>query len=208
MPAQDAKLNWGPMHVNSNLIAAIEIRTDGRNILEFCAVPVNHSYERHKKLPPFHIKMRPSWAVDLKVAKLSKEVYKAEYATAILDQVDGRTQFERWCEDIIKLKANKKIMPLTFHWSNKQPVIAEWLGESFKDLVHPQVRDLASLQPFVQDRADFWGGEADIKSTEINAAFNFLHVELDRNDIPMRALAIIEAYQKLLKLWMPGYYPK
>jgi hypothetical protein len=213
MPNIDAKLNWGPIHTNSNVICAVDVRVGGEDatnsdLLEVCFLPLNHSYRPHENFVLFNPKIRPSWKVDKKLARLSNDALE-EYKQSSFDSVTARTAFEQWCEHSLKLKHNKKVLPLVWDWTSKKPFIEMWLQSSFGDLIHDSVRDMLPVLNFMNDRADFWGDEIIYKHPTFEQLVKRSEVELiDRNSLGANCKALSDVYRYLLKGYIAGYAPK
>lgn len=208
-----SKLSYGPVHVNNNVICAVDIRVGGidphqSDLLEVCFLPVNHSYKIHEHFIMFNAKIRPSWPVDAKVAKLGKEAL-ATFRVASQDAVTARSMFEKWCEYTLQLKKYKKIMPLCWDWARIEPYLRIWLGSSYEELIHDSVRDMLSVLNFVNDRSDFWGEEVPFKHPTIGQFIVRSDIDLiERNSLPANCDALIKSYYQVLRGYLPGYTPK
>ena len=191
MPVQDAKLNHGPMHTNSNRIAAIDVFGDERNIFEVTLFPINHSFRIDQTKKPCYIKMRPTWPIESWVPK--------KVADYPLDEVDGRTYLENWCTEELDLKLHKKLMLVAWDWASVKPKLQNWLGSSYHEIVHDTVRDVNSMMNFLRDRMSAWGEDLGVRHDAFTNTLKAFNVErLDKTTVGnCRALA--ELYMKMCR---------
>lgn len=204
MPLQDAKLRWGPMHANSNVICAIDIRTGGidpleSDLLEVCFLPLNHSYKPHDEFTLFNLRIRPSFPVNLKYARLNREVFKTDFLESPHDGIKSAELFEYWTERL-ELKQHKKILPLCWNWAEVKPWLKHWLGLTYDAFIHPEsVRDLSTLLNFINDREDYYGNDIPYKQPTFDQLVKRSEVKLfDRNSLTANCLAMSECYRVIL----------
>lgn len=196
MPLQDAKLNYGPMHVNGNTIVAIDIVTDGLSVLETTMYPLNHSYKADITKSPCYLKMRP--AIPLDLTKITA-TYAKQSMQHLLDAVDGRTYFENWVDRVLNLKYGKKVMFVAWDWASIKPVLQMWLGSSFDELVHETVRDVNSIMNFLRDRMDAWGEDLGVRHDKFSGTLKAFNVQRVDNTSAGNARALAELYYKMCK---------
>ena len=195
-------MNYGPIHTNSNVICAIDIRVGGidpiqSDILEVCFLPLNHSYRPHPTITPFNIRMRPSFLVDLKIAKIGRPEL-SEFEGSMFDQITGCELFERWWENI-RHQENKLIMPLVWNWTYIKPWLDNWLGSTYHHYIHDSYREMMSLLNFMNDRADFHGDEPPYKQPTLAQLFCRSDVKLiDRNSLIANCKGYSDVYRYLL----------
>lgn len=213
MSNRGQKINFGPVHNNANLTCAIDIRVGGSDpncsdLLEVAFLPLDAKYKLHTEFKPFQLKMRPSWPVDKKVAKLNATNIK-DYETSPFDQIGGQGLFTRWA-DSLELRTRKKIIPLVWDWAKVQPYLKMWLGDlTFEHYIFKNSRDLMTVINFINDRGDYWGDEIPFKILKRTNMFTRLNVQLiDENSVVANALAMIESYNLMLRGYIAGYAPK
>lgn len=200
---KDAKLRYGPMHTNLDMIVAIDIRVGTDNhemgdLLEICAMPLNHSYKPHQEFPPFHLPIKPSFQVDLKIANLSKPKFMEEFAHSAHDAIKVRELFETWW-GAIRAKPDKKIIPLVYDWPKKLPWISYWLGGSFEEIFSDTHRDIMSVMHFLNDRDDYRGDAVRYKVYGFSAMVNYSGQELlERNSLMANCKALSDVYRFML----------
>lgn len=201
MPRKDSKLRWGPEHLNHNVIVAFDIRCGGSDplladLLEVCFMPLNHSYRPHPEFLPFNMRMKPSFPVDLKRARMSRPVLD-EYLTAIAsDQVADL--LERWWAGI-REKPDKKAVLLGHDVIHKLPWISHWLGGLYLEIFHETYRDVTSLMHFLNDRADYRGDPVRYKQASWSDFCKSSNAELiDRNSLMANCKSLSDGYRWLL----------
>lgn len=212
MPANDTKLRWGPIHVNSNIICAIDIRIGGENpigsdLLEVVCIPLNHSYKMHREFKMFQVKIRPSWRVDRKLARLNEHIFR-EYEQSPHDAIGSFSLFEYWVKETLELKENKKLIPLVWDWGSVKPWIEMWCGgsETFNYYFHESVRDMLPVLNFINDRCDFWGEDVKFKHPTMYQLLERNEVSLiDKNSCPANCKALIDAHYQMLRGYIPGF---
>lgn len=205
-----SSLRYGPVHANSNVICAVDIRVGGLepdrcDLLEIAILPINHSYKVHPEFRLFHTRIRPSWPVDLKVAKLSKDKLK-EYQQSSFDSIGAFGIFEHWCRDVLQLKEHKKIMPLVWDWAKIKPYLMAWAGPTnFEDHFSEVVRDLLPVMSFVNDRTDFFGDTIQYPIPKFTQLCTRNHIEIiERNSTVANVKGLVDANYELIRGYLPG----
>lgn len=203
-------LRWGPGHCNKNVLCAIDIRVGGTDpgmsdLLELAILPVSHSYGVHQEFKLFHLKMRPSWPVDGKVAGINKEGLQ-EFMDQPFDTIGGFSMFEAWVERL-GLRRGKGLMPLCWDWAFVKPFLKMWMGEeNFNHYINPNVRDLQTVLNVVNDRYFFWHEPVPIVHPKRQTLYHRLGVELiDKNSCVAQCKGMVDAYKTLLRGYLPGY---
>lgn len=203
MPLQDAKLNYGPIHTNNNMICAVDIRVGGldptlSDLLEICVMPMNHSYRPHAEFAPFNLSIKPSFLVDLKVAKISKPVLEEQFLYSAIDAIKAAELFEHWWTQI-RVRPNKQIICLTWDWPTKKPWLKYWLDTAFEELFTESYRDLLPMLNFINDREDFFGNDIPYKVPSFSQlVFRSGLTLLSRNSLLANCKAMSDCYRYLL----------
>lgn len=123
-------------YINNNRFCVVDISTSGEipgfhDLIEICILPVLPGFVPDKTLLPYQAHVRPR-----RPRNASKPVgYLEEMRKYALDSYDVAGTFERWYEKL-NLRHNKRIFPISWNWSAKQPFVMDWLshsdlGESF-----------------------------------------------------------------------------
>lgn len=205
MPLKDAKLNFGPTHVNNNVICVFDIRTGGpdptkHDLMEISILPLNHSYKPHAKFPLFQIHIKPTYPVDLKYARVSKPEFEENYQKCPHDTIGSAELFCHWVEKL-ELHNHKKIFPMAWDWINMKPWIKEWLGpETFDLYIDNEVyRDPMSILNFINDRSDYWNEPIQYVHPTFDQLCVRSNVErFDKNSLSANCLAVSQCYRKML----------
>jgi hypothetical protein len=203
MSAKDSKLRYGPHHTNLNMIVAIDIRVGGEDVLcsdllEVCAMPLNHSYKPHPEFPPFNLPIKPSYPVDLKIAGLSRERFADEFLSSAHDAIKVGELFCTWWK-AIRPKPDKKIIPFVWDWHRVQPWLDFWLGGEYLEIFHETHRELMSVMHFLNDREDYYGNDIFYKmQTFGNVVTNSGTELLMRNNLMANCKALSDCYRSML----------
>lgn len=214
MSFKESKCRWGPEHVNSNVICAVDIRVGGTDpstcdLLEICFIPVNHSYKMHTEFNLFNVRIRPCWPVDGRVAKLNIEA-RSEFEKSSNDAHGAYTMFEYWCETTLELKNQKKILPLCYDWSYIKPFLKYWMGDDgLAHYIGDSIRDVQSMMNFANDRHAFWGDEVPypiIRESQLYSRSNIPLIE--KNSLLANCKGLIDVYGQTLRSYMPGHASK
>lgn len=203
MPNMDDKLFFGPQHVNSNVICAIDIRVGGKDpltsdLLEICLIPVNHSYKKHAHFIPFNLRAKPGFPVGREAKLNAQEV--EEWQQLPFDSVDTGDLFIDWVERL-DLPRHKQIIPLCWSWHPMIPWLTHWLGEyNFKYIFSSEYRDIQSVVNYINDKDDYCGRSIKYKIHKFRQAIKDAKVELfDKNSLMSNCMAVIDLYSVLLK---------
>jgi hypothetical protein len=201
LPRKDSKLGWGPEHLNHNVIVAFDIRCGGTDpyssdLLEVCFMPLNHSYRPHPEFLPFNMRMRPSFPVDLKVARLNRptldEYYESLTSETVVDLL------EHWWRQI-REKPDKKAVLLGHNVIYKIRWLEYWLGGSYLEIFHETYRDVTSLMHFLNDRADYRGEPVRYKQANWRDFCKSSQAQLiDNNSLMANCKSLSDGYRYLL----------
>lgn len=200
---KDAKLNYGPMHLNLDVIVAIDIRVGGHDpynsdLLEVCAMPLNHSYRPHPVFIPFHLRIRPTFPVDLKTAHLGSTVFAEEYLSSPSDGIHSAELFGHWWRGF-RARPDKKMQILCWDWPAKQKWVETWLGGDYEDFISTKYRDLLTVTQFVNDRDDYQEGTVQYPVQEFANILGYSGIELlSRNSLMSNCKAMSDLYRHFL----------
>lgn len=153
----------------------------------------------------FHARIRPSWPVDTKYAKLSKPALE-EYKKSPFDGIGAFNLFEHWIASL-GLKTHKKIMPLVWDWASIKPYLQMWAGQSnFEYYFSDVVRDLLPVMAFINDRTDFWGEPIKYPHYRLSQLAVRENIEqIERNSVLSDVKALVDTNVQLLRNYIPGY---
>jgi hypothetical protein len=197
------------VHNNSNLTCAIDIRVGGHepstsDLLEVAMIPLNHSYVMHPEFSIFQIKIRPSWKVDKKVARLNADNIE-DFEKSPFDGIESADMCARWFETL-QMRTRKKIIPLVWDWSHIKPYLQIWLGTWFEEIISDMHREVMSAVNFVNDRCDLWGEEVPVKACNFKQALCRHEIELiENNSLSANCLGLIKLNRSMLSGFIPGF---
>jgi hypothetical protein len=203
MSAKDSKLRWGPHHLNLNVICAVDVRVGGESpetsdLLEVCFMPLNHSYRPHQEFAPFNICIKPSYPVDLKTARLSKDRFQEQFLTSAFEAVKAVELLEHWWS-AIRARPNNQLVCMAWDWTRVQPWLRYWLDPIYSEIISESHRDLVSLLNFINDREDYYGEEPPYKAPTLQQLITRSNVQLiDRNSLLANCKAMSDCYRYLL----------
>lgn len=204
-------MRWGPAHLNANILCAVDIRVGGddpftSDLLEICVLPISCTYKVSPHFTLFNVKMRPNWPIDQRLAGLSDPDVK-DYKQSGVQSEAARGMFERWFTHTLQPMKHKKIMPLVWDWAAQKPWLKLWLGSSFDEIFHENVRDCMTLLNFINDRYDKWGDkDVPFKQPTFTQLLTRQEITLiERNSVLANCKALQEAYYNLLRGYIPGY---
>lgn len=203
MSAKDSKLHYGPHHLNLNVMVAIDIRVGGTDpltsdLLEICAMPLNHSYRPHPSFPPFHLPIKPSFQVDLKVANLGKARFMEEYANSAHEAIKVAELFATWWR-AIRVKPDKQIVPVIWDWPRIKPWLEFWLDGAYLEIFAETHRDIMSVMHFINDRDDYRGDPIRYVVQTFSGMVSRSNCELlERNSLMANCKALSDVYRFML----------
>jgi hypothetical protein len=181
-------------------MCAIDAKFDDLNMLEVAFIPMNHSYQIHNHFMPLHLCMRPAFPVDRKKIKTPIK----ELETRTMDMVTGSGMVEHWCKQF--LERGKKLQPVVYNWAGLHVALHQWMGLSYEECISNEPRDLKTLFNFLKDRMDFWGQSEGHLGNTLRSCLAHIGIDtFDRNSVLANAKGIIDGYQKLLKIYLPGH---
>src|SRR6185369_10971078 len=118
-----------PIHLNSNIFAAISVATTGpyigvHDIWQICILPLDSTLEAVRPLQPFYLDLKPIREKD-NDCKISNENW-AKASVSGVDRDLASTVLEQWFN---KLMAGvpKRIVPVSANWHKIGGFIYEWL---------------------------------------------------------------------------------
>jgi hypothetical protein len=203
MPMKDSKLNYGPMHLNNNILVAIDIRVGATqplmgDLLEVCFMPLNHSYRPHPEFTPFNLTMKPNFPVDLKVAGLNKPRFDEQYVVGGLDSIKVAELALDWWRRI-RAKPDKRLVPVVWDWPSKKPWLEYWLDGEYLEIFADTHRDIMSVMHFLNDRDDYHGTDIRYKVGGFTNLVKGSGLDLiDRNSLMSNCKAISDVYRYML----------
>lgn len=153
---------YSSVHLNGNLICAIDIETTGlevgvHDIIQVCVMPLGPDLNPSKQYKMFHMKLQPKRLenADIKADKVNKGLL----TDALLHGTDPDTAcdlFDEWFTRL-NLPVRKAIIPLAANWAGiDRDFLIEWLGGplNFQKYFRNDFRDVMITALFLNDQAD------------------------------------------------------
>lgn len=161
-------------HLNDNALVSVAIKITGprayfNELIEISLVVLDHKLEPDKRYLPFIINLKPSRIDNFDYEYLRIKYFQKAYSNKFyrtykkylekfvigVDQFEAVDLLNKWVNKL-KLKPNKKLMPLAYHWDIDRSFIVDWLGWHNFDLIfHEEARDLVSCGSYENDIADW-----------------------------------------------------
>ncbi len=199
---------YSAVHLNENLMCAIDIETSGlrplyHDILQLAIVPVAPNYTPSKQFPYLHLKIKP--AHPDRDDELKPGLNKALFVDCINNGMAPETAEERLREWFYKLHLppKKKIVPLGHNYANFDRLfIMDWLGGSlsYDEFFRNDSRDTLHAALFLNDLAD-WHSER-IPFPKWNLPYLCAQLGIEHpnaHDAVADCLATIEVYRRLMR---------
>lgn len=190
------------VHLNGNLLAAIDVETTGRTpgyheIIQIAIQPLDSKIEPLKGVNPFYQLIKPQHPE--RAEKKATAVHKLDIdwiMTHAMDQWKIEELLIEWWEDL-ELPVNKTLMPVAQNWQYEAGFLKAWLGvELFHQLFHAYVADTMLIQLFINNWY-YMRGEKQ-PCAEVNLGYLCKKYGIVNTD-PHDALADARAEAELLK---------
>lgn len=156
------------IHLNDNLLCAIDIRVSGQkpmhhDLVQITIMPLNSFIEPDKSKLPFHVDIIPKHPGRIVPETSLYAQFETRHHIANKHEIERITKegieawdavamFDTWMEKL-QLPRNKRIMPLSFNWSESALYIADWLGGMYnlQGIFDYRSRDLVTSGLFLND---------------------------------------------------------
>lgn len=166
-------------------------------------LPLDNKLEPRKDLPPFDIRMRPTYIdrVDFNAMRVSRQRLDEIISNGI-EQERGKELFEYWFESL-KLPLGKRIMPLGYGISLFDiPFLRDWLdGTMYEQYFHYLARDGMQICTFLNDVSDFYVEQTPFNKMKLTVVAKALDIEVfdqGAHDPLYDAWLSAQVYKKLL----------
>lgn len=148
------------IHLNSNVLCAISIKTTGPNpakheLIEICVIPLDPKLGIDKTKIPFNLYIKPDFPdrVDWDHCKIRDHDFMRICETGF-DKYEAAEMFDAWFRKL-KLPERKRIMPLAHDWASQRDYIKEWLQPTdFALKIDHRYRDTMVIGSFLNDYND------------------------------------------------------
>lgn len=153
------------LHLNGNLLAAIDVETTGfiagyHDLIQVAVLALGANLEPLKTVTPFYLNLTPKRPEN--IDRQAMQINRLDFTEIVKNSIDpdvAADMFDEWFERLdlgMAGSKHKKIMPL---WSNggfDKGFLVDWLGkEHYEHYFHFHERDTQSLALSINDRYDF-----------------------------------------------------
>ena len=193
------------VHLNGNLLAAIDIETTGsqpgyHEIIQVAVVPLNADLRPNPELRPFYHNIAPEYPE--RAEKEASVIHGLDLAELVLNSPSsGRVAdlLLEWFE-ALDLPVDKRLAPLAHNWAFEVGFGKAWLGdEMFNHIFHFHPRDGMIFALSLKDRAAFAGEPDPFGYIGLGALCKkFGIVNENPHDALCDAVAEAEVYRALL----------
>lgn len=191
-------------HLNNNVLCTVTIQTSGEDytehdIIQLCICPMDHRLyvDPDPRMRPFIINLRPRrFCFDSEYIKENKYNEIIQHGVDPFDAIDALV---KWFE-YIRLRQNKKIMPLAFNWPFVSSFLKDWLMADFDYIFDHQYRDLLSFATLLNDR-NIYNLMQSVPYPKTRLSYLASQCKIDYNknyDIMRQAIAIMKVYKHML----------
>ncbi len=201
------KVYSGLVHLNGNLMAAVDLETTGRRagfheIIQIAVVPLDSDLRPLKEVRPFYTTMKPLHPE--RQEKKSGYVHGLDINELVLHAPEpGRVQdlLIEWFERL-ELPFRKLLVPLAHNWAFESSFLKAWLGVDLTDeIFHFHPRDSMTYAISLKDKAAFAGEPVPFDNVGLGSlAARFGVVNPRSHDALCDAIAEAEVYRALLHL--------
>lgn len=197
-----AKTYKSIVHLNGNLLAAVDVETTGRTpgyheIIQIAIQPLDSRIEPIEGVNPFYQFIKPEYPE--RVEKKATAVHKLDInwlMTHAMDKWKVEELLIEWWESL-DLPMNKTLMPVAQNWQYEAGFLKAWLGvELFHQLFHAYVAD-TMLNALYINNWYYMRGEK-IPFAEVNLGYLCRKYKIINTD-PHDALADARAEAELYK---------
>lgn len=192
------------VHLNSNLLCAVDIETTGprpgyHDIWQICVLPLDHDMMPYKGLLPFYTDLKPEHPDRAE----KKYITQDQLAKAVLrgiapDRVADMLQ--SWFEKI-GLAPDKRLHPLSCDWPSHYAFLLHWLGFYQTEMIfHKWFRDLTATACYSNDSAFHAVEQLPYPKCHFRYICSCLKVLNDSPDDAMSdCIAMAECHRRMLK---------
>lgn len=204
----------GMIHLNGNLLCAIDVETTGvipgfNDLIQVAILPLDGNLQPLKTVQPFYLNLTPQRIenIDAKAMKITK----LTLAGMILNSTNPDTAadlLEDWFTKLnlpITSNSHKRIAPLWSNGSFDKSFLIEWLGrDTYNHYFYFQERDTQALALSINDRFDFHVEKIPFPKVGLPyLASCFNVVNENAHDALSDCYTTAEVYRRMLLMYYP-----
>lgn len=193
-----------PVHLNNNLLCAIEVKTTGPNprnhdILQIAVLPLDATWKPNRNYLPFVTDIRPRFIENISDKPDFKRPILSEIILRGLTYGEAADLFDEWFNKL-DLPLHKKIAPVSHNWFHVGRFIEEWVGfEHFKHYFDHRYRDLACTMLTFNDHHNYFGENLTYNKITLKHACTMYCIDSEGpHDAIFDASCIAEAYKRVI----------
>jgi DNA polymerase III epsilon subunit-like protein len=199
------KVYSGLVHLNGNLLAAVDFETSGRRpgyheIVQIAIVPLDSEIRPLAGIRPFYHNIKPKYP-----ERAEKDAFRTNNISLeelLLYAPESERVADLLVEwfDRLELPFNKVIVPLVQNWAFESSFMKAWLGTDMVDrLFHSHARDPMLLAVMMNDIAAFRGEELPFNRVGLGSLCNKLNVTNENaHNALADCMATAEVYRRLV----------
>ena len=194
----------GMLHLNGNLLCAVDVETTGlepgfHEVWQVGILALDSNIKPAKNILPFYVNLKISYPERIEPKAIRNRTAFALLQQRALDPFSAADLLDSWFERL-QLPIYKKICPLAQNFPFDRSHLIEWLGiKNYEYLFSPWYRDTMTTAIFDSDLCNFRGEK--IMFTEYGLAFlcNKLKVHNEKpHDALQDCVATAECYRRML----------
>jgi DNA polymerase III epsilon subunit-like protein len=199
------------IHLNGNLLCAIDVETTGldprkHDVVQICILPLDSEIKPLKTIMPFYLEMQPKRPenIDYKAATVNK-LDIIQIMKRSIDPWKAVDLFEEWFQKL-NLPVGKKLMPLAHNWPFDRQFVEEWVGGpiSFEHFFHHHYRDSMAAALYLNDRAEQHVDHIPIPKVSLEYCCTVFGVRnMKAHDALQDCVATAEVYRRMMFCFTP-----
>lgn len=197
----------GMVHLNGNLIAAIDYETLGRragyhDIVQMAVVPLNSDLRPLAGVRPFYTSIKPLHPERVERAAMAVHGLSLDHLMMHAPERD-RVQdlLVEWYENL-ELPYGKKLIPLAHNWAFEHGFTVAWLGVDLTEtMFYGTARDSMLTAGYINDREATMGNPAPFAMLSLKSmALKFGIVNEKPHDAYHDSITEAEVYRTLVRM--------
>lgn len=194
------------IHLNGNILAAVDIETTGlqprhHDIIQVCVLLLDSEIKPLKGVIPFYCEMQPRRPenIEYKAMTVSKlDLFSIMQKAMTADRTADL--FDEWY-DKLPLPVGKKLVPLAHNWIHDHAFLEDWLGyQHMQHYFFGHFRDTQCAACFENDKADANVEQVPYPKLGLSNLAARLGIEHERaHDALADCLTTAEVYKRILK---------
>jgi DNA polymerase III epsilon subunit-like protein len=201
------KIYSGLVHLNGNLLAAVDFETTGRRpghheIVQIAVVPLDSDIRPRADIRPFYTNIRPKYPE--RIEKDAFRINGIDVEQLLLYAPESERVADLLVEwfDRLELPQNKVLVPLVQNWAFESSFMKAWLGVDLVDrMFHSHARDPMLLAVMMNDIAAFRGEDLPFNKVGLGSLCNKLKVvNQNAHNALADCYATAEVYRAMLTM--------